>query len=61
MPKYRALRPTFVSHLSVLVEEGQEFEATFPDGMRLGDNLELVEPEAKTKPKAKTDKDESLT
>jgi hypothetical protein len=66
MPKYRALRTTLVSHLSIVVEEGQEFEATFPEGMQLGDNLELVKPvkggaKGEAKGDAKGGDGESLT
>lgn len=58
MPKYRALRDTWLSHECRLVKAGDEFTTTFPtvkvDGkeveMRLSDNLELVEGE---KPKGK--------
>lgn len=53
MPKYVALRDTWLAHENRLVKEGQEFETVFPkvkiDGkeveMRLGSNLELVKAE----------------
>ena len=41
-----------------MVKEGQEFTTTFPEGMKLGDNLQLVEdekPAPKGKAKAATD------
>ena len=46
MPKYRALRTTLLGHESRVVQEGEEFSTTFPEGMKLSDNLELVEDEA---------------
>lgn len=58
MPKYRALRKTWLSHENRVVNEGDVFETTFPkikraDGteveMRLGSNLELVEEEVEAK------------
>ena len=63
MPKYRAKVKMLISHESRVVEAGEEFEATFPEGMRLGENLELVEPEHKVKAKAgkAPTGDESLT
>jgi hypothetical protein len=45
MAKYLALRKMLISHMSMVVEEDQEFEAEFPEGMKLGDNLKLVEDE----------------
>lgn len=50
MATYRALQQTWLSHESRMVEDGAVFQATFPAGMRLGDNLELVEDD---KPKRK--------
>lgn len=45
MARYIALRDTWLSHECRLVKEGQEFDTTFPDCMRIGDNLEVVEAE----------------
>jgi len=49
MARYRALAKTWLSHLNRMVQDGEEFETEFPlvDGkpMRLGANLELIEPE----------------
>lgn len=62
MPKYIALRDTWLSHDNRLVKEGEQFETTFPkvklpDGkevdMRLGDNLQPVEEEDKPTRKKK--------
>ena len=58
MPRYIALRDTLISHECRVVKEGQEFATTFPEGMKLGDNLQLVEdekPAPKGKAKAATD------
>jgi len=58
MPRYIALRDTLISHECRVVKEGQEFTTTFPEGMKLGDNLQLVEdekPAPKGKAKAATD------
>lgn len=63
MAKYLCKRKTLIAHMAIVVEEGQTFEAEFPEGMTLGDNLELVEPEPEAKakkPKAAAS-DESLT
>jgi hypothetical protein len=45
MPRYLAKRDTLIAHESRVVKAGDEFEATFPEHMKLGDNLELL-PEA---------------
>jgi len=50
MPRYIALRDTWLSHECRLVKEGQEFTTEFPEGMKLSGNLQLVEDE---KPVAK--------
>lgn len=50
MPRYIALRDTWLSHECRLVKEGHEFTTEFPEGMKLGGNLQLVEDE---KPAAK--------
>ena len=58
MPRYIALRDTLISHECRVVKEGQECTTTFPEGMKLGDNLQLVEdekPAPKGKAKAATD------
>ena len=58
MPRYIALRDTLISHECRVVREGQEFTTEFPEGMKLGDNLQLVEdekPAPKGKAKAATD------
>lgn len=47
--KYIAHRRTWLSHESRYVEPGERFETTFPAGMRLGDNLELIEEKAPEK------------
>lgn len=60
MPKYRALRTTLLAHECRVVKEGEEFVTEFPAGMRLGDNLELVEEVKPQKGKA-SKPDESLT
>lgn len=44
MAKYRALRETLISHLCRKAQEGEEFEAEFPEGTKLSDNIELVIP-----------------
>lgn len=49
MARYKALRDTWLSHECRLVKAGDEFEATFPEGMKLADNLELVKPEKPAK------------
>jgi hypothetical protein len=48
MPKYIALRETLISHECRIVKEGEEFETTFPEGMKLSDNLKLVKAPART-------------
>ena len=53
MPKYIATRDTWLSHECRLVKADTEFETTFPEGMKLSDNLKQVEPEGKKKPAAK--------
>lgn len=55
MARYIALRDTWISHECRLVREGQEFEAQFPEGMKLSDNLQLVEPEKPASKKVKQD------
>ena len=52
MPRYIALRDTLFAHEGRIVKEGQEFETTFPEGMKLGSNLQLVDDE-KPAPKGK--------
>lgn len=42
MAKYIALRETLIAHECRIVKEGEEFETTFPKGMKLGDNIKLV-------------------
>lgn len=69
MPRYIALRDTWLSHECRLVKEGQEFETVFPKvkngkgeeigEMSLGDNLKLVEAEKPTAKKSAKG-DESL-
>ena len=67
--KYRALSKTWISHEGRFVEPGQEFETEFPktatgEPMRLGSNLELVEPEPTPAPTSskgqKAEKTDSL-
>ncbi|TPQ24933.1 hypothetical protein [Methylomonas koyamae] len=43
MPKYIAHSKTWLSHENRLVDAGQEFDTTFPEGMKLAGNIELVE------------------
>jgi hypothetical protein len=51
MAKYVAKRDTWLSHECRLVSAGEEFDTEFPAGMKLADNLELVEQKkAKAKP-----------
>lgn len=49
MARYRALSKTWLSHENRMVQDGEEFETEFPlvggKPMRLGANLELIEPE----------------
>ena len=45
MPRYIALRDTWLSHECRLVKEGQEFTTEFPEGMKLSGNLQLAEDE----------------
>jgi hypothetical protein len=54
MAKYIATRPLWLSHECRLVGEGEEFEAVFPEGMKLSDNIKLLD-----KPKAKKSEPES--
>ena len=57
MPKYIAKKDTWLSHESRMVKADQQFETVFPkvkvDGkevdMRLGSNIELVNPEKSVK------------
>lgn len=53
MPKYTAVRDTWLSHECRLVKAGETFETTFPkaDGkpMRLSDNLMLAKTEKEVK------------
>jgi hypothetical protein len=59
MPKYVAIRDTWLSHESRLVKTGEEFDTEFPkvlvDGklvpMKLSGNIELVKPAAEQKAK----------
>lgn len=44
MARYLALTKMWISHECRMVEAGEEFETTFPKGMRLGENLKLLEP-----------------
>jgi len=44
MPKYIAHVKTWLGHENRMVEPGEEFETTFPDGMKLSGNIELIEP-----------------
>jgi hypothetical protein len=57
MPRYVANRDTWLSHECRLVKEGVEFETTFPEGMKLSDNIELVESD---KPAGKGKKDDQV-
>jgi len=49
MARYRALSKTWLSHENRMVQDGEEFETEFPlvggKPMRIGANLELIEPE----------------
>lgn len=49
MAKYMATRDTWLSHECRVVKDGETFETTFPDGMKLSDNIKLLD----EKPKAK--------
>jgi hypothetical protein len=51
MPRYQAARDTWLSHENRLVKEGEEFETTFPDGMKLGGNIVQLKAK-KSEPKA---------
>lgn len=52
MAKYKAHRKTWLSHENRLVQEGEEFETEFPEGMKLSDNLECLDkPKRKSAPK----------
>jgi len=42
MPKYRTDVDRWLSHENRIVKAGDEFETTFPKGMKLGDTLHLV-------------------
>ena len=53
MARYIALRDTLIAHECRVVKEGQEFETTFPAGMKIGDNLQVIEDD---KPAAKNQK-----
>lgn len=39
MPKYIAVHDTWLSHECRKVKAGEEFETTFPAGMKLGENI----------------------
>lgn len=47
MPRYIAHADTLLSHECRLVKAGDEFDTTFPEGMKLSGNLQLIEPEGK--------------
>lgn len=49
MPRYRALKKLLIAHESRIVDENDEFETTFPDGMSLGDALECLDKPAATR------------
>ena len=42
MAKYIVLRDTWLSHECRVARAGEEIEAEFPRGMRLGENLQLA-------------------
>lgn len=42
MAKYLCVKDTWLSHECRLVKAGDEFEAEFPKGMKLGENLKIV-------------------
>ncbi|WP_347989489.1 hypothetical protein [Methylomonas sp. AM2-LC] len=50
MARYIASEDLLLSHECRIVKAGEEFETTFPKGMVLGDNVQLVKASAKTKP-----------
>lgn len=65
MPKYIALRDTWLSHESRKVSAGEEFETNFPKGpdgkpMVLGDNLKLVKEPTAAEKKAAAEQAEKL-
>lgn len=43
MAKYIAHVKTWLGHENRMVEPGEEFETTFPEGMKLSGNIELIE------------------
>jgi len=49
MALYVATQKVWISHQCRMVDEGEEFEATFPDGMVLSGNIKLVDKPAKAK------------
>ena len=49
MAKYLAKKTLWLSHECRMVPEGEVFETTFPEGMKLGATLELVKPEKAAK------------
>lgn len=62
MPRYLVKRSTWISHQGLLAREGETVEIDWPAGAepkRLGENLELVEPDKPARAgKAKADKAE---
>lgn len=58
MARYQALRDLWISHECRHVRTGEVFETTFPEGMRLGESLKLVEADKKAKPEARKNPDE---
>lgn len=44
MAKYIAHVKTWLGHENRMVVPGEEFETTFPEGMKLSGNIELIEP-----------------
>jgi len=58
MPRYEALRDTWLGHENRLVRAGEQFETVFPQvkvegklvDMRLGENLQLVPDEPPAAP-----------
>lgn len=43
MARYVAVKPTLVSHLCRVVQEGEEFDADFPSHMIIKDNLRRID------------------
>jgi hypothetical protein len=54
MAKYRANAKTWLSHENRMVQEGEEFETSFPDGMKIGGNLTELDIK-KTRTRTKTE------